>query len=364
MKLKEILQSLEHWAPLAYQESYDNAGLITGQKEMEITSALICLDSTEAVIDEAIEKGCNLVIAHHPIVFSGLKKWNGSDYIQRVIIKAIKNDIAIYAIHTNLDNVLTGVNAKIAEVLGLKNTRILQKKTGSLKKMVFYCPTKYTDQVKQVLAERGAGRIGDYDSCSFSNSGTGSFRAGDQSNPFVGKPGELHQEEEDRVEFIYHEAIETDLIHALKQEHPYEEVAYHLIQLDNSWDELGSGMYGELPESMKTKDFLDFVRVKLGAEGIRYTDFPKAEVKTIALCGGSGSFLLPAAIAQRADVFLSADFKYHQFFDADGKISILDVGHFESEQFTVNLIQDYLQEKIPNFATYLTSIRTNPINYI
>lgn len=364
MKLTEIIQQLEALAPPKYQESYDNSGLLIGNKEMDISSAMICLDSIEEVLDEAIAKGCNLIIAHHPILFSGIKKINGSNYIERVILKAIKNDLAIYAIHTNLDNVFQGVNHKIAEKIGLKNLEILQPKAEKLKKLVFYAPVKQVESIKSALFKLGAGSIGNYDSCSFKVEGEGSFRANDQANPHVGKLGQMHREPECRVEMLYPIHLENKLILALLDAHPYEEVAYDLFPITNKWNKLGSGMIGDLPESIEGMKFLKSLKSSLAVELIRHTEMHKEKVKKIALCGGSGSFLLQEAIAKNADVFISADFKYHQFFDADGRICIADVGHFESEQFTMELIQEYLQEKIPNFATYLTSIRTNPINYI
>jgi dinuclear metal center YbgI/SA1388 family protein len=364
MKIKEIIQHLETLAPPQLQESYDNAKLIVGDASVDFTKALICLDSTEEVIDEAIELGCNLVIAHHPIVFSGLKKFNGSNYIERTIIKAIKNDIAIYAIHTNLDNVFNGVNNKIAEKLGLEKLKILSPKSQLLRKLVFYCPVEQTESVREEIFNAGGGDIGNYSSCSFNSLGIGTFKPKENAKPFVGNINELHLEKEERVEVIYPFYKERKILETLFENHPYEEVAYDLYQLTNSWNQTGSGMIGELPEAMETNEFLKYVKEKLGAEIIRYTAIVKDEVKKIALCGGSGSFLLNSAIAQKADVFITADYKYHQFFDADKRILIADVGHFESEQYTGELIQEYLQEKIPNFASYLTRIRTNPINYI
>jgi dinuclear metal center YbgI/SA1388 family protein len=364
MKIKEVIRHLETLAPPQLQESYDNARLIVGDANTEFTKAVICLDSTEEVIDEAIELGCNLVIAHHPIVFSGLKKFNGSDYIERTIIKAIKNDIAIYAIHTNLDNVFNGVNHKIADKLGLKGLRILSPKSKLLRKLVFYCPVEQAETVREAIFNAGAGELGNYSSCSFSLLGKGTFKPNENASPFVGNVGEVHVEKEERIEVIYPFYKEGEVIKALLSIHPYEKVAYDLYQLTNSWNEIGSGMIGDLAEEVDSIDFLRSVKEKLGTELIRYTKPVNNKVKRIAVCGGSGSFLLNAAIAQKADVFISADYKYHQFFDADKHIMIADVGHFESEQFTGELIQEYLKEKIPNFASYLTRIRTNPINYI
>lgn len=363
MKISEIINYLEQFAPKSLQESYDNSGLIVGNPSKEISSALICLDSLEAIIDEAIEQGSELIIAHHPIVFKGLKSITGKNYIERIILKAIKNDIAIYAFHTNLDNIKLGVNLKIGQKIGLNNLQILKPKKGILQKLVFFSPTEHTEKIRNAIFEAGAGEIGNYDSCSFSVSGSGTFRAGNDAEPFVGKKGEIHKEEENRIEFIFPAYKKRNIINALKENHPYEEVAYDVYALENEFSEVGSGMIGDLPVEMAMEDFLDRLKINLKLDCIRHTTLIKEKVSKVAFCGGSGSFLLNDAIAQGADVFVSADFKYHQFFDANNRIVIADIGHYESEQYTPEIIQDYLKEKIPNFATYLSKVNTNPINY-
>ncbi len=364
MKLQEITDCLEAYAPLALQESYDNAGLICGSKDMDITAALICLDSTEAVIDEAIERGCNLVIAHHPIVFSGLKKFNGKNYVERVIIKAIRNNIAIYAAHTNLDNVHNGVNAKIAEKLGLINCTVLAPQKNVLKKLVTFCPEAKAEEVRTALFNAGAGHIANYDECSFNTSGTGTFRAGAGSDPFVGEIGKQHQENEVRIETIYPQHIENQLLKTLFDAHPYEEVAYDLLPLSNTHNRIGAGLVGELPEEINEMDFLKHLKTIMKADSLRYNDLRGKKVKKIAICGGSGSFLLGDAIKSGADVFVTADFKYHQFFDAENRIIIADIGHYESEQFTVELFYEILKKKFSTFALLISTINTNPIKYL
>jgi dinuclear metal center YbgI/SA1388 family protein len=363
MRLKEITDYLEEYAPLSYQESYDNAGLICGNKDMQITGALICLDSTEAVLDEAIDKGCNLVIAHHPIVFSGLKKFNGNNYVERVIIKAIKNNIAIYAAHTNLDNVSDGVNHMICNKLGLKNTRVLVPQKGHLKRLITFCPENKAEELRKALFSAGAGKIGDYDECSFNTIGTGTFRAGENADPYVGEIGKQHQEKEIKIETIFPSRLESVIIQAMKKAHPYEEVAYDLINLDNQNQFIGGGMIGEVG-GLDEMEFLSFIKEKLRAKCVRYTSLRGKKISKVAVCGGSGSFMLKDAIRAGADVFITADFKYHQFFDADNQIVIVDVGHYESEQFTSELFYDILKKKFSTFALHLSKINTNPINYL
>lgn len=364
IRLSEITMCLEEVAPLAYQESYDNAGLICGDPEMNITGALICLDSTEAVLDEAISMGCNLVIAHHPIVFSGLKKFNGKNYVERVIIKAIRNNIAIYAAHTNLDAVENGVNAVICEKLGLTNTRTLAPAGNLLKKMVVFVPDAHTEAVRNALFEAGAGRIGRYDECSFHVSGTGTFRAGEGSDPFVGELGKRHAEAEQRLEVIYPAHQESRLIAALVKSHPYEEPAFDLLSLTNKHAGVGSGRIGELATEMEEMEFLKQLKTVLKTDCVRYTALRGKKVKKVAVCGGSGSFLLPDALRAGADVLVTADFKYHQFFDAEDRLVIADIGHYESEQFTGELFYGILKKKFSTFALHLSKINTNPIKYL
>lgn len=363
MKLTEIIAQLDRWAPSAYQESYDNARLICGNPNAEIEKALCTLDCTEQVVDEAIEKACQLVIAHHPIVFGGLKSLTGKNYVERTVIKAIKNDIAIYAIHTNLDSVWTGVNRKIGEQLGLSDLRILNPKKGLLQKLYTFAPKADVARVRQALFDAGAGHIGDYDHCSFNTDGTGTFRGAENTNPHVGEPGEEHHEPEERIEVIFPVHISDKVVRALISAHPYEEVAYDIVALENEHPRVGSGMIGTLAESMPEADFMKHVGERMKAPVIRHTPLRDRPVKTVAFCGGAGRFLLNNAMAQKADVFITGDFKYHDFFDADGRIVVMDIGHFESEQFTPELIKQFLAEKIPTFAVLLSEVKTNPVHY-
>lgn len=364
MRIKDLTNFLEEIAPLSYQESYDNAGLIVGHPDKEISSALICLDCVEAVVDEAIANKIDIIIAHHPIVFKGLKKFNGKDYVERVVIKAIKNDIAIYAIHTNLDHVSVGVSKRICDKLGLTNTQVLAPKEGLLKKLVSFVPLSHAEQVKDAVFAAGAGKIGNYSECSFELDGKGNFRANDLAQPFVGEKNIRHTEAETRIEFIFPAALERNIIKALLNSHPYEEAAYDLYHLSNPFSEVGAGMIGELTEAMDETSFLKLIKANMRAEVIRHTQPLGKEIKKVAVCGGAGSFLLKQAIGSGADIFISADFKYHEFFDADGKIIIADIGHFESEQFTQDLLLEIIQKKFPKFALRLTVQNTNPIKYL
>lgn len=362
-KIKDIIQYLETFAPSAYQEEYDNSGLITGDQYSELKGAIITLDCIEEVVDEAIQKNCNLIIAHHPIIFRGLKKLTGSNYIERTVIKAIKNDIAIYAIHTNLDQVSHGVNKKIADKLGLINTNVLRPKNDTLTKLTTFIPKKHTENVLAKLHESGAGMIGNYKNCSFRTEGIGAFLPSGEANPTIGKIGALEKVNEDRIEVLFPRHLKSKILSALFDAHPYEEVAYYIHDLANKNNEVGSGMIGELQNSIKSTEFLVQIKKNLSAKVIRHTALVKDEVKKVALCGGAGSFLLRDAIAQGADIFISGDFKYHEFFDAEERIIIADVGHYESEQFTKELIYENISKNFANIALHFTEVNSNPIFY-
>ncbi len=363
MTVSEITSIIEEFAPLALQESYDNAGLLVGDKSMSVTGVLISIDVTEAVIDEAINHNCNLIISHHPLIFRGLKKIVGHDYIQRCVIKAIKNDIAIYSAHTNLDNVKNGVNGKIADKIGMINRQILQPKSEILLKLVTFVPQEHVENVQQALFKAGAGHIGEYDSCSFNTDGIGTFRANEHANPFVGEKNKLHSEPETRVEVILPKYLQSKVVSALLQAHPYEEPAFDIFPLLNSWNTVGLGMVGELEQEMDEKQFLEHLKKVFSLSVVRHTPFTGRKIKKVSLCGGSGSEFLRNGLAHGADVYISGDFKYHEFFDAENKILIADIGHYESEQFTKDVFYEIITKKIPNFAVRISEVNTNPINY-
>lgn len=364
MKIKDITNYLNSIAPLQIQESYDNAGLIVGNMNQEVTGVLVCLDSIEEIIDEAMSKGCNLIVAHHPIVFSGLKKFTGKNYIERCIIKAIKNDIAIYACHTNLDNMQDGVNKMISDRLGLVNTKILVPKGDQVYKLSVFCPKNAADQVRDAMFSQGAGHVGQYSECSYNSEGIGTFLGNEGTNPHVGEIGKRHHEPETKIEVIVSSWKKNNVINAMLNAHPYEEVAYDIHALENKMNTIGAGLIGELKEEMDTSTFLNSLKKNMKTNCVRHTKVHKQKILKVALCGGSGSFLLGAAMSSKADIFITGDFKYHQFFDADGKIIIADIGHFESEQFTIELLGEKLKEKFPNFAVHFTDVNTNPINYL
>ena len=363
MKIIEIIQQLEQLAPPSYQESYDNAGLLTGNLQWDCTGIVCTLDATEAVILEATATGCNLVVAHHPIIFSGIKKLTGKSYVEKTIITAIKNDIAIYAIHTNLDNVLPGVNSRIADQIGLINRKTLVEKQINLCKLVVFAPVDASEKIKSAIFEAGGGVISNYSDCSFTSNGTGTFKAGDNTNPYVGEKGKRHEENESRIEVIFPAYLQHTLVKAVLNVHPYEEVAYDVYPLSNTLKDVGSGLIGELSEPCEEKELLKLLKLNFHLQVIRHTPLTGKMVKTIAVCGGAGSFLTKQAIAAGADVFITGDIKYHEFFDAENKLLLADIGHWESEQFTIDLLVDFLVANFPTFAVQKSKVITNPVNY-
>jgi dinuclear metal center YbgI/SA1388 family protein len=363
MKINEIILYLESLAHPSLQENYDNAGLITGNANWDCSGIICSLDATEEVVNEAIEKKCNLVVAHHPIIFGGLKKINGTNYVEKTIITAIKNDIAIYAIHTNMDNVIGGVNGKMAKMLGLKNVSILSPKENTLKKLFTFVPVDQAEQVRNAIFLAGGGHIGNYSECSFNAEGIGTFKAGEGSDPYVGDIGSQHQEKETRIEVIFPSYLENKIINAMKSAHPYEEMAFDVIALSNNDHLVGSGIIGEWPDGIDEKQFLKKIKDVFDIPVIRHTALLSKAIKKVALCGGAGSFLISKALATGADAYITADIKYHEFFDANNRMLIADIGHYESEQFTADLLREILGQKFPTFAVLKTEVRTNPVHY-
>lgn len=364
MTVKDITSAIEEIAPLVYQESYDNCGIQVGYPSAGVSGVLLTLDVTEEVLDEAIASNCNMIVAHHPLIFSGLKKLAGRNYVERIVMRAIKNDITIYAAHTNLDNMQAGVNDKIVEKLGLQNRRILAPQKAILSKLYTYAPAGVADKVRDAMFAAGAGSIGNYSECSFNTSGSGTFRAAANANPALGVAGgDRHTEPEVKIEVLVEKHREREVLAAMRAAHTYEEVAYELIPLSNLHQQIGAGMVGELAEPMEERQFLNYLKEKMNVSVIRHTSLLGRNISRVAICGGSGSFLLNDAIAAGSDIFITGDFKYHQFFDADGRIIIADIGHYESEQFTPEIFEMVLKKKFPNFAVLSSKVLTNPVKY-
>ncbi len=364
MTLKEIAKILEELAPLDYAEDFDNVGLLVGDPNTVVSGILVTLDTLESVVDEAVSKNCNLIVSFHPIIFKGLKKLIGQTYVERTVIKAIRNNIAIYSMHTALDNAIDGVNAKICQVLGILSPKILIPQNATIKKLTTYVPVDSANPVLNALFAAGAGHIGNYSHCSFASEGTGSYRAGANANPVIGKIGQIHHEKETQINVTFPRHRESHVLKALYGAHPYEEIAYEVFSLENMNQHIGMGMVGLLEKPMGAKTFLDLLKEKMNVSSIRHSEFVDRKIQKIAVLGGSGAFAISAARNAGADVFITADVKYHQFYEAENKMVIADIGHYETEQFTKNLLVDHLKKKIPNFAIRLSESETNPIKYL
>lgn len=363
MKIKDITNALELVAPLGYQESYDNSGLLVGKSDTEITKVLLCFDITEQSVEEARKKEAQLIIAHHPIIFGGLKRLNGNTTSERVVMQCLKHDIALYCAHTNIDNAGEGLNWELCQLLGIENPKVLSPISGNLQKLVYFTPENAHEKVLKAILETGAGHIGNYDWCSFSHTGTGSFRALEGTDPYVGKQGEWHKEAETRTEIVFQSHQKSSLLAALRATHPYEEVAFDIYPIANADAQFGAGMVGDLPMELPLEDFLAFVKERLDTGCIRYNANGKQKIKRVAVCGGSGAFLIQRALQAGADLYLTGDVKYHDFFDLEGKMTVADAGHYETEKHIINLFYKIIKNKFPSFAVDKTDLVSNPVNY-
>ena len=363
MIVKDVIDFLNDYAPLDYAEDYDNAGLIVGDEKNKVTGILICHDSILEVIDEAIKTGYNLVVSFHPILFKGITKLTPNNYVNKAIIKAVKHNISIFSTHTALDNSKFGVNMQLCKEIGISNTNILYPKKGTIKKLTTYIPKENAEKLKQELFSTGAGKIGKYENCSFSFEGLGTFKGNDQSNPAIGEKHMDTNQQEICLNITYLKHLEKKVLNSLREVHPYEEIAYEIITLENSNENIGLGMFGELSNKMGEREFLFFIKKKLNVEFVKHSKLLNKDVKKIAVLGGSGSFAIEQAISAGADVFITSDLKYHDYFRAEKSVLLIDVGHYESEQYTNKLMYDILTKKFPNFAIALTKINTNPVNY-
>lgn len=364
MKIKEILHLIEQLAPIPLQESFDNSGVQIGDINQEAKGAIVCIDVTESVVDEAISMGCNLIISHHPLAFKAFKSLTGKNYVERCMIKACKHDIVVYAAHTNLDNASQGINKYLADMLNLQHTRILDPQKNKLLKLITFVPNSHADLVRNSLFNAGAGNIGNYDNCSYNVMGEGTFRAGENTNPFVGAFNEVHTEQETRIEVILPDYKLSEVKRALIAVHPYEEPAYDIYNLANVWNESGSGIVGTLPEEMEEEDFLYLLKDTFHLKSIQHSSMRGKTIRDVALCSGSGAFLIPKAISYGADVFITGEAKYNDFYDVEDKLLLTIIGHYESEIFTKNIFFDIISKKYPTFAVYMSGFDANPVNYL
>ena len=364
MKLKDLTKFLDTAVPLSFQEGYDNAGLQVGSPEKEISSALLTLDVTEEVLDEAGYAGSDVIISHHPVIFGGLKQLSGKNATERIILKAIKQDVAIYSAHTNLDVLENGVSRKMAEKLGLKNVKVLVPLRNRLLKLVVFIPVEHLEKVREAVFSAGAGVIGGYEKCGFVTTGDGSFMPGDDTKPFTGEKGKLHYEKEVRFETVLFAHMKGRVVRALLEAHPYEEVAYDLYPLENDNVRTGMGCTGEFTEPLSEKEFLKLLGSVFSAKGIKYSKPTGKEIRKVALCGGAGGQLINEAIASGAGAYVTGDIRYHSFFEAGSKILLADIGHFESEKFSTEILYDLIIKKFPTFALRFSEVNTNPINYL
>lgn len=363
VRIKDIIKMIEFHAPSYLQEDYDNSGIIIGNIENDVSSVLICLDINEKVIDYAIEKRIDLIISHHPVIFRPLKKINGYSLTETLVLKAIRNDINIYSAHTNIDNSAI-LREKIAQILEIKKYKPLVPYESLYSKLVWFTPSSETARVKSAVFAAGAGHIGNYDSCSYNVDGYGTFRALEGACPFVGEIGQVHQENEVRTEVIFPKFLKNQIIEALDESHPYEEVAYDIYSIDNKLNEFGYGLIGNLDVEINLYEYLLKIKNTLCIQIIRHNaENIHKKIKTIAYCGGSGASFINNAINQKADLIITSDIKYHEFFDFKEMIAIADIGHYESEKMIIDIFFDILKNN-NTFAVQKIDFETNPIKLI
>lgn len=363
MKLRTVISKIEEEISIRQAEDFDNVGLLCGVPDRDVSGILVCHDALENVVEEAIQKNCNLIVCFHPIIFSGLKSITGKNYVERAVLKAIENKIAIYAVHTAFDNDFFGVNHGICSHLGLKNMKILQPKENNLKQLTVFVPSEFSEKVKEAMFAAGAGSIGFYDECSFTVNGNGTFRPVEGSNPFSGQQNIRENADENMISVIFEGYKQGQIVAAMKQAHPYEEVAHQIYSLDNKNHHAGLGMYGELDEPMEEKDFLQLVKEKFGLEMIRHSAFNDKKIKRVGALGGSGASGIRSALSKKCDAYLTGDIKYHDFFLAESKMLICDIGHYESEQLVTQQLFEILSQKFSTFAISKSIEKTNPVNY-
>ncbi|MDR3137941.1 MAG: Nif3-like dinuclear metal center hexameric protein [Tannerellaceae bacterium] len=362
--ISRLLEVLEEFAPPALQESFDNTGIQVGETGQEARGALLCVDVTEEVIDEALAKGCNLVIAHHPLLFKPVKSLRGATYIERCVMKACKYNIVIYAAHTNLDNVRKGVNGCLAERIGLNNIHILSPKREGLVKVVTFVPSEHAQKVRDALFAIGAGYIGNYDRCSFRLEGLGSFCAQDGAHPFIGEVGMEHVEREERIETVIPAYLQGKVLQAVQAAHPYEEPATDIYPLNNAWEGAGAGIWGDLPEEENEQDFLLRIKELFNVPCIQHSTLREKAVRRVAVCGGSGAFLIKEAIACRADVLITGEARYNDYYDVESRLLLAVTGHYESEACTKDIFRTLILKKFPTFALHLSETDVNPVKYL
>ncbi len=357
----DLSSALESVAPSLYAESYDNVGLLVGRSEWKCEKVLVALDITEAVVQEAIEKGVQAIVAHHPVIFGGIQRLTGEDTAQRAIELAIKHSIALLACHTNLDAIEGGVSYRMAQAISLVNVRTLQPRSGLLWNLIVYVPAESAETLLEALWEAGAGKMGAYDECAFRSHGLGSFRPKEGAHPHNGVIGERAFADEIRLELLVPEGARKKVHQCMMEHHPYEEIAHSWLKHDGVHHSVGFGAIGQWdacdwPEAVRR------IKTAFGVASFRHTMPIASDYRTVAVCGGAGADLLAQAKSQQAELFITSDITYHRYFGADDRLVFIDIGHWESEQHAMELLIDIVREKFPNFAVLKSETNTNPMH--
>jgi len=359
MKIKEVISFLENKFPLSWQEDFDNSGIQCGDKERDITGVVVCFDMSEVVIEEAISKGANMVVSHHPIIYRDvIKRIEPTNRVGKILCKALENKILLYSMHTNIDSGKAGGNSLFAQKLELQKLSVLSPKENEFCKLVVFVPSENSVFLRDALFKAGCGNIGNYSHCSFSCEGIGSFKPLADANPHIGQHNRIERVEEERIEMIFSKIKKRQIVEALYQHHPYEEPAFDIFALENTNKDIGLGRVGFLPQPMVAADFIHYVKQKLNVELVRFSGNSKAEISKVAVCGGGGASHIKDALTAGADAYITGDLKYHDFFIPENKMLLVDIGHFEGEHFIREIITSLLKEKFKNFSTYFTEVES------
>ena len=367
MNVGELIKQIEDWAPPGAAWEKDNVGLQVGSRGDKLKNILLCLELDEEVLKQAIKKKCNLIFTHHPLIFNPIKNLDFEKSKQaRLIQHLIKQNISLYSAHTNLDFTRDGVSFELAKSLKLKNVTFLEHEEANQFKVVIFLPAVNVDELSEALFSVGGGVIGNYENCSFRIAGEGTFKGNEDSNPVIGKKGNTEKVEEVRLELIVDSWNLGRIVNAIKKHHPYEEPAYDIYPLKNKNTNFGAGAIGELDKELSEKEFLNFVSKSLKIGKLKYCIGSGKKIKKVAVCGGSGSELLSRAINSGADAFITADIKYHAYHDAEGKILLIDAGHYETEIGSLNIVKKRI-EKILSGKDYIKVFKfsgsTNPVKF-
>ncbi|MEG1409914.1 MAG: Nif3-like dinuclear metal center hexameric protein [Terrisporobacter sp.] len=365
MKLNDLIKKIENKYPLNLAYDWDNVGLLVGDFDAEVKKILVSLEANENVIEEAIKNNVDLIVTHHPFIFRKLNKINTRDLKGKLIHKLIKNDIALYSMHTNFDIAFDGLNDYFMEIMGFENTKVLDITNSEvLHKIAVYVPLTHELVIREALGDVGAGHIGNYSHCTFNTPGVGTFRPEENANPFIGKIRETEEVKEVKIETIVPQSILQKTIDKMIKAHPYEEVAYDVYKLENKGNSVGLGRYTTLNQVMDLQSLCEKIKLKLNMDHIRVVGELNTKIKKVAVVTGAGSDMVSLAKSKNCNVIITGDVKYHEAQDAlDMGMCIIDCGHFDTEDIFKDVIKRFL-DTFESVEIVKSEVNLNPFKII